>query len=246
MLQACFSLIVLDGDLDVPQDLFAGIADNRTKGGNGITGIEIEYAQEVLVLKIVLRIQTATGHERVGGTYRSCVFERDAYVVIIILFEERIGKDAENVMAVVVPILVYKLKSNLLQLIGKTLLAGNIIALLQGCGYCVLMLITIFPKERAARVLSAARVRNIKNVFEPWIVAAGVDQRNALGAATNIAPHLLIPKVIVSTSSSIRFLSKNHQLLMEGILVEPTGSFKKCGPFPKTAGYLLGCMIGHL
>ena len=62
-----------------------------------------------------------------------------------LLFEERIGKDAENVMAVVVPILVYKLKSNLLQLIDKTLLAGNIIALLQGCGYCVLIRVFALP-----------------------------------------------------------------------------------------------------
>ena len=244
--QAGLALIVLDGDLNLPQNLFAGVADNRAKGGNGIAGIEIEYAQKILVLKIVARIQSTAGHERVGGADGSRVLECHTYVVIIILFQERISKDVENILAVVVPVFVYKLRSDLFKLMGKTFVTGNGIALFQGRCNSILMFVTIFPQKRAAGIFPTARVCNIENVFEPWIIAAGVDQRNALGTTADISPHLFVPKVIISASSSIRFLSKDHQLLMERILVQAACSFKERCPFTEAAGNLLGCVIGHL
>lgn len=104
-LQACFAFIVLDRDFDLPQYLLTGIADNRAESGNGITGVEVEYAQKVLMLKVVAGVQSAAGHERVGGADSCRVLERHPYVVIIILFQERVSKDAENVTAVVVPVI---------------------------------------------------------------------------------------------------------------------------------------------
>ncbi|MBR2894820.1 MAG: hypothetical protein IKC03_04060, partial [Oscillospiraceae bacterium] len=198
------------------------------------------------MLKVVAGVQTTAGHERVGGTDSCRIAERHTYVIIIILFQEGIGKDAEDVTAVVVPVFGYKLRSNLLKLIGKTVLAGDIVALFQGCCNCISMFVSIFPQKRAAGIFPTARVCNIENIFEPWIIAAGIDQCDTSGTTTDITPHLLIPKVIASASGSIRFLSVDHQLLMKRILVQATGSFEERCPFTKAAGYLLGCVIGHL
>ena len=245
-LQACFAFIVLDGDLNLPQYLLTGIADNRAESGNGIAGVEVEYAQKVLMLKVVAGVQSAAGHERVGGTDSCRVLERHPYIVIIILFQERVSKDAENITAVVVPVFGYELRSNLFKLIGETLITRNGIALFQGRCNSIPMIVPIFPQKRAAGIFPTARVCNIENIFEPWIIAAGVDQRNALGTATDITAHLLVPKIIVSASSSVRLLSKDHQLLMERILVQATGGFEECCPLAKAAGNLLRCVIGHL
>ena len=245
-LQACFAFIVLDGDLDLPQHLLTGVTDNRAERGNGIAGIEVEYAQKVLVLKIVAGVQSAAGHERVGGADSCRVLERHPYIVIIILFQERVSKDVENVAVVVVPVFGYELRSNLFKLIGKALIARNGIALFQGRCNSIPMIVPIFPQKRAAGIFPTARVCNIENIFEPWIIAAGVDQRNALGTTTDISAHLFVPQIIVSASSSVRLLSEDHQLLMERVLVKPTGGFEERCPLTETAGNLLRCVIGHL
>ena len=72
------------------------------------------------------------------------------------------------------------------------------------------MFVFVFPKIKAAGIIPAACVGNVKNIFEPWIIARGVDQRNTLGTTTDITPHLLIPKVVVGTGSCVWLLSKDH------------------------------------
>ena len=57
----------------------------------------------------VAGVHTAARHERVSGADSSRISESDIHVIIIILFQKGIGKDAEDVALVVVPVFVYKL-----------------------------------------------------------------------------------------------------------------------------------------
>ena len=198
------------------------------------------------MLKVIAGVQTAARHERVGGAHGSGIAERNLYVVIIILLKEGIGKDAEDVTVVIVPVFGHELGCNFLQLVGKTFLTGNTIAVFQGGGHSVLMLVFVLPKIKAARVLSAARIGNIKHIFKPWIVAGCVNQSNTLGATTDISAHLLIPKVVVGTGCCVWLLSENHQLFVERVLIQSSDSFKKRCPFTETACYLLGGVVCHL
>ena len=61
------------------------------------------------MLKVIAGIKTAARHKSVGGADRSGVSKSNLYVIIIILRGEGIGKDAENVTAVVVPVFGYEL-----------------------------------------------------------------------------------------------------------------------------------------
>ena len=198
------------------------------------------------MLKVVSGIETAAGHKSIGGTYGSGIAERNPYVIIIILLKERIFKDAEDVTSVVVPVFGHELGSNLFQLVGKTFFTGHTEAVLQRCSNSIVVLVFVFPKIKAAGIFPAACVGNVKNIFEPWIIAAGVNQRNTLRTTTDISAHLLIPKVVIGTGSSIRLLSKNHQLLMERVLIQPSHCFKERCPFPKTACNLLCGVVCHL
>ena len=179
------------------------------------------------MLKVVAGIETAAGHERISGADGCSISVSSAYVVIIILFQKGIGKDAEDVPAVVVPVFGHEPGGNLFELIGKTVPAGHIKSLLQRRRNTIKMLLTIFPKIRAARVLSAARVSHIKDVFQPRIVAGGIYECNACRTAPDIAPHLLVPEVIIRASRCIGLLCEDHELLMERVLIQASCSFQK-------------------
>ena len=198
------------------------------------------------MLKVIAGIKSAARHERVCGADCSGVSKSNLYVIIIILRGERIFKDAENVTAVVIPIFGYEFRCNLLQLIGKTLFTGHTETALQCCGNGVVILVFVFPKIKTAGILPAARIGNVKNISEPWIISGGVKERDTLGAAADISAHLLIPKVIIGTGGCVRLLSENHQLLMERIFVQPSHCFKKRCPLPEAACNLPCGAVSHL
>ena len=198
------------------------------------------------MLKVIARVQAAAGHERVCGADGGCVAECHLHVEIIILLKERIFKDAEDVPSVVIPVFGHELGSNLLQLVGKTIFTGYTEAVLQGCGNSVLMFLPVFPKIQAAGIFPAACVGNIKNVFQPWIIAAGINQSNPLGATADIAPHPLVPKVVVSAGCRFGLLSENHKLLMERIFVQASHRFQKRRPLSETPCNLLCGTVCHL
>ena len=179
------------------------------------------------MLKVVAGIEAAAGHERISGADGCRISESNTYVVIIILFQKGIGKDAEDVPAVVVPVFGHEPGGNLFELIGKTVPAGHIKSLLQRRRNTIKMLLTIFPKIRAARVLSAARVRNIEDIFQSWIVAGGIYECNTCRTSPHITAHLIVPEVIIRTSRCIRFLRKYHKLFMERVLVQASCSYQK-------------------
>ncbi|WP_228725033.1 hypothetical protein [Caproicibacter fermentans] len=62
-----FAFIILDGDFDLPQHLFACFTDRRTEGGDGGGRVEIEDTQKVLMLKVFVGVEAAAGQNRVGG-----------------------------------------------------------------------------------------------------------------------------------------------------------------------------------
>ncbi|NLE27361.1 MAG: hypothetical protein GX625_18925 [Clostridiaceae bacterium] len=198
------------------------------------------------MLKVIAGVETTARHKSIGGADGSGIAERNLYVVIIILLKEGIGKDAEDVTAVVVPVFGHELGSNLLQLVGKTFFTGHAKAIFQSCGNSVLMLVFVLPKIKAARVLSAARIGNIKHIFEPWIVAGCVNQSDTFGATTDISAHLLVPKVIVGTGGCVWLLSENHQLLVERVLIQPSHCFKERRPLTEAACDLPCCSVCHL
>ena len=102
------------------------------------------------MLKVIAGVQPAARHKSVGGADGSGISERNLYIIIIILLKKGIGKDAENVTAVVVPVFGYELRCNLFQLVGKTFFTRHTEAIFQICGNGVVMLVFVFPKIKTA------------------------------------------------------------------------------------------------
>ncbi|MBR6862311.1 MAG: hypothetical protein IKM73_13415 [Acidaminococcaceae bacterium] len=114
-----FTLVILDGNFYLSQNLLAGLTDRRAEGGDGSRGVEVKDVQKILVGEIPFRLQPAAGQQGVGGTDDGGVSERCSDVEIIIFFQEGPVNDAEDVILIVVPILVHKLRGDGFQLFRK-------------------------------------------------------------------------------------------------------------------------------
>lgn len=79
-------------------------------------------------------------------------------------------------------------------------------------------------------MLPAAGVGNVEYILDLRPVSGGVQQRNAMAAAFDIAAHGVEPEIIVCAGCGVRPLGIDQQLLMEGIFVKPGGGFEKARP----------------
>ena len=172
------TLIILDGDFNLPQNLLIYFTDRCAEGGDGLRGVKVKNAEEIFMLKVVLRLQSAPGHQRIGDAYGSGVSECHSDVEIIILLKKRIFNDVKNIALMVVPVFVGELRGDALQLIGKTVAAGNIIIALQHGGYGVVVLRAVFPQIDAAGIVPAAGVGYVKYIAQAGLIAGGVDDRD--------------------------------------------------------------------
>ena len=241
-----FTLIILDGDFDLPQDQLAALTNGRAEGGDGGRGVEVEHIEEIFVGEVFLRLQPAAGQQGVGGADHGGVSEGRAHVEVIIIIQERPVNDTEDVILIVVPVFIHKLGGDAFKLFRKPMFSGNIEAALQGGGHGVIVFVLIGPKIRAAGLLPAAGIGYVEHILDFRIVAAGVDERDALAPAPDIAPHGLVPEIVVRAGRGLRALGVDHELLMVGVLVKPRRRGEKAGPRLQAAGELLGCLIGHL
>lgn len=198
------------------------------------------------MLEAISRLHPTAGQQRIGGADNSGVPKSGSDVELIIILQKRTVNDADNIAPVIVPVFIYKLRSHTLHLIGKTVFTGNGEALLQRRRYHLTMLLPVFPKIRAARVLAAARIGNIKYIPESGLVAAGIHKGDALAALPHIAAHLLIPKVVFRAGRGFRALGEDHELFVAGVLIQPCGGGQKCRPLLVAARDLLRRAVCHL
>ena len=92
------------------------------------------------------------------------------------------------------------------------------------------MLGTHFPQCKAAGGVTRRGVRHVKNISESWLIAAGVDERDAGAAALHIAPRALFPEVILRARRRVWALGVDHKLLVVGVLVKPRRRSEKGRP----------------
>ena len=170
------------------------------------------------MLEVISRLHPAAGQQRIGGADSGGVPKSGSDVELIIVLQKGTVNDADNIAPVIVPVFIYKLRRHMLHLIGNSVFTGNVKALFQRRRYHLTMLLPVFPKIRAARVLAAAGIGNIEYISEFGLVAAGIHKGDALAASPHIAAHLLIPKVVFRAGRGFRALGEDHELLVVGYL----------------------------
>ena len=239
------SLIVSDGDANLPQHLLAGLADCLSQGTNGGRTIEVGDCDEIFVVKVAFQFQATTGHQGVGDADGSGGLELHLDVIIIVLLQERIVNDVEEVPPMIFPIRPGQLSGHVDDLLRK-IVSRCSIAVLQHGGYRSFMLFLQLPQPGGAGMLTGSGVRNVEHIAQPGTVVGIVHQGNALGPAPHIPPHLVIPEVVLGTGGSVRPLGIDHHLILERVLVKAGSRGKKPRPLLPAIGEL-GCyLFGHL
>ena len=171
------------------------------------------------MLEVALRLQAAAGHERVGDADGSRLPELHSDVDSIIPFQETSVNDTGQLFFVVLPVVSCQYGGDLLQLVGKTALAGDAKAFFQSGGYGLLMLRAVLPQPGAAGVLPFAGVRHVKDIAHPVFSGTGVNEGNAFGPPHHIPAHLLVPEVVVGAGGGVRTLGINQQLLAKRVFI---------------------------
>ena len=241
-----FPLVILDGDFDLPQHLFTDLTDCAAQDGSGLGRIEVKDGHEIDMLIPGIRFQTASGQHHIGCAGNRRFVESKVDVFFIIPIQKGTVNDVENVLLMGIPIIVHQESGDMFQQIREADSTADFKAIFQRRRDDAFMLVPVLPKERAASIFAAARVRYIEHIFQSGIIAAGIDQGNALGAAPHIAVHLFVPQLIIGAGRRIWTLGVDHQLLMVGVLIQPRSGGQKGRPLLVASGYLLRCVVCHL
>ncbi|NBI10615.1 hypothetical protein D1641_11415 [Colidextribacter sp. OB.20] len=205
-----FPLIFFDGDFDLPQHRLAPQADRRTQLRDGVLGVEVKNAQEILMFKVVFRLQAAAGHEGICDADGGGVSELRSDVELIILLQKAAVNDAEDVLLVIVPIFRRKLGGDLLKLFHEVA-AGHVKPLLQRRRYRVLIFLPVLP-QLGPGFLSAAGVSHIEHIAQKGPAAAVVDDGDTRGSPPHIPAHPLVPEIIFRAGGSVGPLGVNQEL----------------------------------
>ena len=198
------------------------------------------------MFKVILRVKTTSGHERIGDADGRGAAKRYAYVEIIISIEKRIVNDAEDVPLIVIPVFIRKLCGDTFKLIGKTFASVYLVTVLKHIGYGFSVFLTVLPKIRGSRTFGSACVRHIKYIAQSRSFSVVVDEGDALGAAPDISAHFFVPEVILGAGDGIRALGVDHDLLGIRVLIQPGSGGEKARPPLVTAGNLPLRFVCHL
>ncbi|MDY4509472.1 MAG: hypothetical protein SPD95_12220 [Candidatus Faecousia sp.] len=214
-----FAFVFFDGDFDTAQDCFADLTDGAAQSENRLRRIEVKDRHELLRGKVGISRQPAPGQQGVGGADGGCVEECHAFVIVMIPLQIRSVNDAENVLLVGEEIFCNFDGGNLLQLLCDAAIIGNGKLFLQSGGNCLLMVRAVFPEVGAAGAFRGASVCHIEHIFQLRSVPGVVDQGDAFRAPSNIAPHSLVPQIIVRAGGGVGPLGVDHELLVVRVLV---------------------------
>lgn len=196
------------------------MAHRCTQLNDGISGIEIKDAHEILMPEMVLQFQAAAGHEGIGDADGGGTAEGRAGVKFIIPLQEGTVNDAEEIIPVVVPVFFRQVCGDILQLLREALPARDFKAALQRCRHHVPVLLPVLPQVGIEAVVHAACVGYIKYIAQDGPAPAGVDEGDALGTAPDIPTHFLIPEIPLRTGRCIWSLGVDHQLFREGVFLK--------------------------
>ena len=86
------------------------------------------------------------------------------------------------------------------------------------------------PDKRGTSIYTEMRIAQIKNIFESLASAAVIQQCNAGRTTVNPSVHFLVPDFQRSAGDCIRSLCMDHDLFVEGILVNRCSGIQERHP----------------
>ncbi|MEF2838865.1 MAG: hypothetical protein U0N82_14230 [Oscillospiraceae bacterium] len=206
------------------------MADDRAEGGEALGGIEGKRTHEAWFIIPVIRIQTASGHDGIGGTNHGGFMEGIPDIFFIIIRNIGTVNVAEDVLLVRSPVFSYLPVGNFFDKIRKCGSRTDAKLICQRIGDCRFEFFTELEQIGSAAVGMNAGITNIKHIFDFRVISGGINEGDAPSATLNIPTHLIVPDFIACTGSGIRALGIDHKLLMVRIFIKPSHRAQERSP----------------
>lgn len=134
------SVVFLNGDFHFPEHTACNAVDGVAQGIDSQAGIEIKDIQEILILKVEIRVVGTAGKHTVSDADGDRPSEGYFDVVYIITLQVAVCNDVEDGLPVVLPVFESQLIGNLLQLVFQRTLGLDT----KGSFQCVLDVLSVF------------------------------------------------------------------------------------------------------
>lgn len=220
------SVVFLNGSFDFGKHSSCDGADGCAEGIESLASVELEDAEEILLLKVVIRSVRQSGIHGVCDTVGNCPSESYLCVVFIILLKEAIRNDVEDRLLVLLPILRSKVHGNHFKLYLKTLLGFYA----EGCFQSILdrfsvLLLNVPKLIQCQRASAGSGVRHIEHIAQIGLFSVRYEQGDTFGATLYIAVLFFSPRIEVLTERCVRALGVDHDLLrISEAIISPNGS----------------------
>ena len=199
------------------QNFLAHFADRRPQHCYGFRGIPVENGQKILMDKAFVGIAPAAGQQGVFSADGGGLSEGSSDVEFIVPFQIAFVNDAEDLPAVIKPLIHHQLLNSGMNLFFQT--PGDVVAVLQRTAGGFFILFRKLPLREGTGSSPCARVRNIEHIAEFGFVPGNIQQGDSFGAPADIAAHPVIPDPVIRAGGRLRALSIDHELFMIGIFV---------------------------
>ena len=241
-----FAFVFFDGDFDTAENFFADLADGAAQSVHCLGCIEVKDRHEILCAKVSIVKKCAPGKQCIIDTDCGRVDERHTFVIVMIPFQIRSVNDVEDVLLMGKEVFRDFHGRNLFQLVNEISGVLNIVLFLQCIRNYLRMLRAVFPEIGTAGAFRGAGIRYIEHIFQLRSVPGVVNEGDALCTSANIAPHSLVPQIIVRAGRGVGPLGVDHELFVVWVFVQPCGGGKKIRPALIAAGYLRGHVVCKL
>ena len=236
----------LDGALHLPQDDACALADGVAQGQDGIAGVELADALEVLRGEVAVQVEATAGQQQEGQADGGGVPEAQGHVVLVQPVQGAVTDGEHDIVFEVVPVFIREPDSQGDELLVQAVVAGDLEALGQpGCdGW--LVLVPVLPEHGVPAVLPALRVGHVEHVAEEDSSIAVAEQGDALGAAPDASAHAAGPEVELGAGGGGGALGVDHDLVQKVIFVKLARREQKLGPVYDLGGQVRRGMVRHL
>lgn len=240
------SVVFLNGDFHFPEHPARNAVDGIAQGVDGLTGIEIEDIEEILVLKVEIRVVGTAGEHGVGDADADRPAESYFDVVYIITLQVAVGNDVEDGLLVALPVFVRQMIGDVLQMIFEGTDGSNAKGGTQG----VLDSFSVFrlnPPQLIQRTGAAASagVGHIEHIPQIGLVTVGDEHGDALGTSLDIPVLLLTPCIVVFAERGVGTLGMDHNLFGVGEAEVPSHGGQEGRPMLSVGGHLVDGVGRH-
>ena len=225
-----------DRAFDLPEDTAGALADGSAQGVGGAARVVVEHRAKLLRVKIGFRVCHAAAQQLVLDADRRRVQEGHPPVVFIISLQKAVRNDAGKLLSLLLPIVNCQPIGDVFKLHIQRVLGRDLKGCCQRFLYRFLILILQLPAVHWAGVGPCPGIRHVKDIAQAGVVPAVVDEGNALRAPFHIAPHSVVPEVILRAGGGFRALGKDHKLVTVRIFVDSPSQPQERSPLVIAAG----------